>query len=41
MKVRGLELDRFNVGEAVTLDVELRRVDGEWRVVRADRVARD
>jgi hypothetical protein len=41
MKVRGLELDRFNVGDAVTLDVELRRVDEQWRVVRADRVARD
>jgi hypothetical protein len=36
--VRGFELDRFNAGEAVTLDVELRREGGEWRVVRADRV---
>jgi hypothetical protein len=41
MKVRGLELDRFNVGEAVTLDVELRRAGGKWLVVRADRVARE
>jgi hypothetical protein len=39
--MRGLELDRFSVGESVTLDVELRREGGEWRVVRADRVARD
>ena len=37
VKVRGLELDRFNFGEAVLLAVELRREGGEWRVVRADR----
>src|SRR4051812_460889 len=36
--VRGLQLDRFSLGESVTLDVELRRADGEWLVVRADRV---
>lgn len=36
--VRGLDLDRFNAGERVALDVELRRTGGEWRVVRADRV---
>jgi hypothetical protein len=38
VKVRGLELDRFSFGEAVLLNVELRREGGEWRVVRADRV---
>jgi hypothetical protein len=37
VSVRGLDLDRFNAGDSVTLDVELRRVGGEWRVVRADR----
>jgi len=37
VSVRGLDLDRFNVGDSVVLDVELRRHDGEWRVVRADR----
>jgi hypothetical protein len=37
VSVRGLELDRFNLGESVTLDVELRREGGEWRVARADR----
>jgi hypothetical protein len=37
VKVRGLELDRFNFGEAVQLTVELRREGAEWRVVRADR----
>lgn len=36
--VRGLELGRFGV-DSVTLDVELRREGGEWRVVRADRVS--
>lgn len=36
--VRGLSLDRFDLGGSVVLDVELRRDDGEWRVVRADRV---
>jgi hypothetical protein len=36
--VRGLQLDRFSLGETVTLDVELRREGGDWRVVRADRV---
>ena len=35
--VRGLDLDRFNAGDSVVLDVELRRVSGEWRIVRADR----
>jgi len=35
--VRGLDLDRFDTGESVALDVELRRDGGEWRVVRADR----
>lgn len=35
--VRGLDLDRFNSGESVALDVELRRDGDEWRVVRADR----
>jgi hypothetical protein len=40
VKVRGLELDRLDFGEAVQLTVELRREGGEWRVVRADR-ARD
>jgi hypothetical protein len=37
VKVRGLALDQFNFGEAALLNVELRRFDGEWRVVRADR----
>jgi hypothetical protein len=37
VKVRGLELDRFSVGEAVLLNVELRRDGSDWRVVRADR----
>lgn len=36
--VRGLQLDRFSLGESVTLDVELRREGDDWRVVRADRV---
>ena len=35
--VRGLDLDRFNAGDSVRLDVELRIVGGEWRIVRADR----
>jgi hypothetical protein len=35
--VRGLELERFEFGEAVTLDVELRHEGGDWRVVRARR----
>jgi hypothetical protein len=35
--VRGLDLDRFNAGESVELDVEFRREGDEWRVVRADR----
>jgi hypothetical protein len=35
--VRGLELDRLDFGSSAALDVELRREDGEWRVVRADR----
>ena len=37
VSVRGLDLARFDAGESVTLDVELRRDGGEWRVVRADR----
>lgn len=37
VSVRGLDLDRFNVGDSVVLDVEMRRQGGEWRVVRADR----
>lgn len=37
VKVRGLALDRFSVGEAVLLNVELRRDGSDWRVVRADR----
>jgi hypothetical protein len=37
--VRGLELDRFEFGRSVALDVEMRREGGEWRVVRADRAA--
>jgi hypothetical protein len=41
VKVHGLELDRFNFGEAVQLTIELRRAGGEWRVVRADRVRED
>ena len=39
VKVRGLELDRFSVGEAVLLNVELRRDGSDWRVVRADRAS--
>jgi hypothetical protein len=35
--VRGVDLDRFNAGDSVALAVELRRVGGDWRVVRADR----
>jgi hypothetical protein len=38
VSVRGLSLDRFDLGGSVVLDVELRRHDAEWRVVRADRV---
>jgi hypothetical protein len=38
--VRGLELERFDLGESVELAVELRRDDGDWRVSRADRVRR-
>lgn len=37
VSVRGLELERFDFGESAVLDVELRREDGRWRVVRADR----
>jgi len=37
VSVRGLDLARFDAGESVTLDVELRRDGAEWRVVRADR----
>jgi hypothetical protein len=37
--VRGLDLDRFNAGDSVMLDVELRRAGEEWRVVRADRAS--
>ncbi|HTU67952.1 MAG TPA: hypothetical protein VMF52_18530 [Steroidobacteraceae bacterium] len=37
--VRGLDLDRFNVGDSVVLDVELRRDGDDWRVTRADRAA--
>jgi len=36
--LRGLDLDRFSAGDAVALDVELRRAGEKWRVVRADRV---
>jgi hypothetical protein len=39
VKVRGLELDRFSVGEAVLLNVELRHDGSDWRVVRADRAS--
>jgi hypothetical protein len=38
VSVRGLDLDRFNAGESVMLDVELRRDGADWRVVRADRI---
>lgn len=38
VSIRGLDLDRLNVGESVTLNVELRREGNDWRVVRADRV---
>jgi hypothetical protein len=37
--VASVSLDQLG-GDSVTLDVELRRPDGEWRVTRADRVAR-
>jgi hypothetical protein len=37
VSVRGLDLDRFDAGGFVVLDVELRRAGSEWRVVRADR----
>ncbi len=40
VSVRGLDTSRLDVGESVTLDVELRRRDGEWRVARADRAGR-
>ena len=38
--VRGLDTSRFDFGESVALDVELRRAGGEWRVARADRAER-
>jgi len=38
--VRGLDTSRFDFGESVALDVELRRSGGEWRVARADRAER-
>ena len=37
--VASVSLDQIG-GDSVTLDVELRRQDGDWRVTRADRVAR-
>jgi hypothetical protein len=37
--VASVSLDQIG-GDSVTLDVELRRTDGNWRVSRADRVAR-
>jgi hypothetical protein len=37
--VASVSLDQIG-GDSVTLDVELRRGDGDWRVSRADRVAR-
>jgi len=35
--VASVSLDQIG-GDSVTLDVELRRADGDWRVSRADRV---
>lgn len=40
VNVRGLDTSRFDFGEAVAFDVELRRAGGEWRVRRADRAQR-
>jgi len=37
--VASVALDQLG-GDSVTLDVELRRLDGDWLVTRADRVAR-
>ncbi|MEO8064231.1 MAG: hypothetical protein ABI821_15965 [Pseudomonadota bacterium] len=37
--VASVALDQFG-GDTATLDVELRRHDGDWLVTRADRVAR-
>ena len=38
--VRGLDLARFDAGDSIELDVELRRNGDEWRVNRADRARR-
>ena len=38
--VRGLDTSRFDLGESVALDVELRHAGGKWRVARADRAER-
>ena len=38
--VGALHLDQPGSEDAITLDVELRKLAGDWRVVRADRVAR-
>ena len=38
--VASVPLDQISSGDAVTLDVELRKTDGHWRVSRADRVQR-
>ena len=40
VSVRGLELERFDIGESVELAVELRRDGDDWRVSRADRAGR-
>jgi hypothetical protein len=37
VSVRSVSLQELSTGDAVTLDVELRKPDGTWRVVRADR----
>lgn len=40
VSVRAVPLGELSTGDAVTLDVELRKPDGTWRVVRADRATR-
>jgi hypothetical protein len=40
VSVRSVPLGELSTGDAVTLDVELRKPGGTWRVVRADRATR-
>jgi hypothetical protein len=37
INVKAVELDQLSNSDSATLEVELRKVDGAWRVTRADR----